>query len=403
MKKYIVNPGKSEKVDIVFDGLNFIGALLAFSAVKSGLTVAINQPKSFNTELFPELSMYYPGKVNELTKSINNINFLNSCSKLFPHLYFPQRVLFFKASQTINKHLNSITDYLLSRDREWAALPINTNNFEAYKPLSTGLAKGTLAYEYRFDRNWATIELLKTCKNAGVQLISETQQISGKIHLACSPFQYSNYTLILKNFIWPYPNNITIDTGIIQFTFQAYKTNSLVWLYLKNKTISMNLFQREIEDVFTKLKLKLPENFKLQIHQIVKAQQNYSCSLGHILEDPPLPLLHQSYIQLTKNLSKQIGKRITLFDKQEFVEKRGMNAEIFRQIQSTCDDKFDLAKQTGIDYMSFVSKFYRYPHQIDQMIERAYELMNCQRDPVQIWTKTESEQLQKLLSELKEK
>lgn len=53
-------------------------------------------------------------------------------------------------------------------------------------------------------------------------------------------------------------------------------------------------------------------------------------------------------------------------------------------------DKFDIAKQTGITYPQFKILFHRYGTGIDEMIDKAYEMMETTRNPEIIWEGTEN-------------
>nr|MDA3927829.1 hypothetical protein [Prolixibacteraceae bacterium] len=75
-----------------------------------------------------------------------------------------------------------------------------------------------------------------------------------------------------------------------------------------------------------------------------------------------------------------------------------MNGENFRIIQNECDEKFDLAKQTGIEYKHFLALFYRYRNDIDTLIDNAYKLMEQYRNPQKIWTEVEAQHTQKKYS-----
>jgi len=86
---------------------------------------------------------------------------------------------------------------------------------------------------------------------------------------------------------------------------------------------------------------------------------------------------------LNKPNSKSSTKKITLsgsnFD----------NCPSVDQLIEVADEKCDIAKQTGIQAEEFKPLFYRYGTNIDIIIEKAYELMNAERDPELLWLKAE--------------
>jgi len=63
----------------------------------------------------------------------------------------------------------------------------------------------------------------------------------------------------------------------------------------------------------------------------------------------------------------------------------------WRSVSEFCDTRYDEAKQTNIDSAAFRKLFFRYGNEIEGMTERAYELMELTRDPIEIWEKAEDE------------
>ncbi|HPB05705.1 MAG TPA: hypothetical protein PKX60_05650, partial [Prolixibacteraceae bacterium] len=98
------------------------------------------------------------------------------------------------------------------------------------------------------------------------------------------------------------------------------------------------------------------------------------------------------------SISKKIRKRIkfrTWFSQRVAAN---IDTQAFKQIMADCDEKFDLAKQTGIDYHRFCYYYYRFSKDIDILTEQAYEEMNSTRnDPEKIWEKVEKQYLDNLL------
>ena len=387
-------------VDLVLDGINFTSGLLALAAQKSGLRVAIKLPTPLNFDFQPELSFYYPTGIKDIATSIYNFHFLLNCSSIFPYLFFPQRVLSFNTKGTINHQLNSLTDRLLRRERDWAALPFNTSKYKNYDELSATFSKGVLVYEYRFDRNWAVIELLKMCKETGSLIIPQSQSITGKVKLTCTQYELNTNFLTLKKFKWPYLNNVNIEQKSVRLTFQTANENTVVGIYPKTSHIEFNAFKDEIAATFTNLNLPVPQDFIARLQQIFHAHQSSGNETDNVCLDPNLQNLRSTFQRLLRNVSKNLGNPIKMDHLFEAFQNQKMNAEMFRIVQAECDEKFDLAKQTGIAYVDFVRLFYRHRNQIDEMIEEAYEMMDRTRNVKQIWQVVEEDWLKKVTNSL---
>lgn len=63
----------------------------------------------------------------------------------------------------------------------------------------------------------------------------------------------------------------------------------------------------------------------------------------------------------------------------------------YRLLSDLCDEKYDIAKQTGIGYQKFATLFYRYGARIDEMIDMAYEMLSETRDEELIWNRCEEQ------------
>ena len=386
------NINNSSEPDLVFNGINFVGGLLALAAQKSGIKVAIKLPQNLNFEFQPELSFYYPSKPRNTFTSLNNFRFLFKCSSLFPHLFYPQRVLSFSARRGTSKWTNSIMDKLLRHDESSVALRIETAKYKIYEPISANFTEGTLAYEYRFDRNRAVIELVRMCREEGVMVTTDMQSIGGGVQWNCIPFQWKAFSLTFENFLWPYRNNLIVEREGIHLTFQSVKNDTIVQFYLRNKNLVFDRFKLEVTGIFEKLKIPVPSDITTQLHQIYPAlKEMYPAS--NTLTDPDLAYLRHTFYRYNRHISSQIGKKIKMNNFFHPFQQNRITAGNFRIIQSECDEKFDLAKQTGIAYEDFVPMFYGYRNQIDEMIEQAYELMNEECDSGQIWREVEKEQI----------
>jgi hypothetical protein len=79
----------------------------------------------------------------------------------------------------------------------------------------------------------------------------------------------------------------------------------------------------------------------------------------------------------------------------------GFDGYNFRRLQSGCDEKFDLAKQTSIEYKIFCYYFYRYYSVIDEFIDQAYAKANQNRsNPEEIWKEIEQDFIAKTGAEI---
>jgi hypothetical protein len=211
------------KTDICFYGLNFTGSLMALSALKSGLTVTIVLDQPLHWEYEPEVVTLYPLQLNKLFLSKRRIRFFAKISSLFPSLVYPLRILAISEGSKIQSKTINLIDTVLKRDRDIASLPIVFEGYADFHLLKNQFGKGLLVQELRFDRNMAIIEVLRKCREAGAQIVSDLSAAtvkSGSI-IKCLPYQIRTRTLRIENFQLGFKNNLRIFTTDFEITTQV--------------------------------------------------------------------------------------------------------------------------------------------------------------------------------------
>ena len=392
--------------DICFVNINFTGSLLAFAIQSTGNQATIVLPSTLNWKFEPEITAYYPVSVNQFLTSYSNIRFIEKLSALFPNLVYPVRILTFNSLEKIKAKTIEAFDILLKRDRDHASLPLNPANFEHLKHLTENLHSGALAFEHRFDRNMATIELIKLCKQKGARIICEDEykrsESDANKTIFCQSNDYKSNEIIIKSFDTNFKNDLRIISDKIEIQIQKNCNDTIFRFNSNNRTNIQNLREhctlilnsigiQNIAPIMTEfghINLSKTEN------KITDQQNN------NVLEDLPISFLPTNYPLIEKQVSKLIGKKIDLKKPLNRLKNAKVTASSFRQYQNECDEKFDLAKQTGVSYQRFQYLFYRYYNEIDNFIEKAYEQMNKTRDAEFIWQKIEEEYQTSIIQEL---
>ena len=378
--------------DLHCRGFSFIAGLTTLAAIKSGLNVVISLQGPLDEAFQPELSSMYPSSIRQSKRSLSDIRFLLKCSSLFPHLYFPKRVLLLQFDKKLSSVSLALFDKLLGRDRDMASLPMNIRNLKDYSRISDQFPLGDLMFEYQFDKNRATVQLLYQCLNQGA-IISSQEDISAKCTYNFKPL---NTELCVRHFEldYPYPNPIRIE--MVDFNMLLNPTENGAYLQISPSTkIETKKLAEEITEVFERLKLSIPKQLYSWLGDM-QFNKKQNCNRNELVVcDDSLKNIRNETSKVLRLVSKRLHKRIKL--KSVFVDSLGnaIGSEIFRLLQNECDEKFDLAKQTGIDYKMFCRLFYRYRFNIEEMIDSAYEIMNQERDPQKIWQQVESDFLKK--------
>lgn len=379
----IVKKPGIEQIDLCFDGFNFTIGLLALILLRNKYSVGIMLKKRVAAGI-SELSSLYPIKISATRKAVADIEFIMKCSSLFPHLFFPKRTLMLFESDRLNTGMTSLVDQLLKRDREMATLPANTLKLKNYSEIPEDISKGNFAFEFEFDRERATKELLLECIKQGLMLFKyhdenlypETKLI--KIHDDSGIQKYFEIS-------YPYQNPIRVCLKQLSLVFNPYNNGIIVQIVLNASNAKFKGLADMCLKVFQQLDLEMTKEvedwFQLQEEELLNRQ----------ITTKGLSMLRSETMKYLKQINHALNIQASInlvFDK---YRNDAINSETFRLLQHECDEKYDLAKQTGISFLDFSRIFYRYRKAIDHMIDSAYNLMNQSRDPKLIWEIVEKE------------
>jgi hypothetical protein len=376
--------------DVVFDGVNFVTALLAYSSVKSGCKVAFRGIENSGSSFFqPEISNFYPQSLVEFPLAKKNYSFFESCAMLFPHYLVPQRLLSINTTKSINSKLHLQADLFLQLDREFASLPITVAKYPVFEVLKSHFSEAILHFELRFDRQRAVMDLLQKCKTEGAVFLANDEPVEAEITLKSSSQVAGVYACVVPDYKLVAGNNVRIRTEAFALDIQSVLSSSCLALHFEKHSSSFQPMADDFQSLVHRL--NLPDTDAL-VNWFQQAYTHFEQSKSQeIIADESLVNLRSKYLQLEKMLSKRVGKKLSFASVVKLLPQRKMSFLNFQQMQSGCDEKFDEAKQTGIAYPLFVQLFYRYPAHIEQMIEFAYEWTGSQLAPEAVWKKAEQQ------------
>jgi hypothetical protein len=393
----------SGNFDLYFFDFNLSGALLALAALQSGLKVTIIMEKPLNWEFDPEIVTLYPLRLRKMFKSIGSINYFEKISALFPTQVYPQRILVVSEKRKFHSKTASIIDFFLNRERDIASLPINFTKYPSFQILKNHFQNGLLVQEFRLDRNMAIIEILRKCKKAGACIVSDSSSLNnrleGKCVFTCLSSQRKASELKIENFSLGFSNNIRIETSDFEITSIVRESNTHLYFLEKRKSKKTD-FVNHVLTILKSLGIESPEKYKAEIRSIYNFLDYKNIEIQHI-KDSDIQNIEKNCRKACKSISNALGKNIRLKKMIKSLKGNRFDGYSFRKLQTECDETFDLAKQTGIEYEPFCYFFYRYRLSIDDFIESAYQKMNTIRnDPQRIWAEVEKEYKDKIEIEL---
>lgn len=382
--------------DLIFSGINYAAGLLALAALHEGVRVGFIIKDPPETTFDPELTSFYPSTYRQLPRTVNEVRFLEACSTLFPHLFFPQRCLFFTPQNSIDTRLNTFFDTLTGRDRDQAALVVNKADVPGPAFPENFPDKVALVGEYRFDRNMAILELLHLCLAKGAVLLDRFSHESRALLIECeAPSQLESGTTC-AGFPYPWQNPVRISRK--DYSLLLHKSGSD--LKFKLVTGSKHPNSGMIADARMLLHQIFPDVLEDSLEQLQKNEVQVEQTDPLVLSDPPLSEIRRHLLHWQARLGREIKRTIDVEKTLKAMGGSAISGEQFRMLQNECDAQFGLARQSGITFEQFSTLFYRYRPYISDMIEEAYELMAEIRDPAVLWKNIEHNRLKNILDGL---
>ncbi len=347
---------------------DFLAALAAYQLQKAGFSVKIILSDQLNEHLQSEYTSYYPEKLTDVVSSKLNYRFLNSISNLFPHLITRKRVYTFHTNNEWNAKNLAAIDKLMGYDREMAAFPIKPNII--FNHDGQILKKGAQVIEYRFDRHQAIYELLKKCKQLGSQILFDDSPKLKETIILSKPID--TFTSSIKGKRLPVENAVILKSD--SYDVELY--NLQQGLQINIQSLSTTIDKSKAIELLNDLDIQLEEA------AINSVSKSVTKSTELVISDAKLSDLRAGWNKVVDLLRNNFSLNKRAFNLDKPAEKLSAN---YTKLQLACEQQYDQAKQTGIQFRSFEKIYYRYINSIEEMIESAYEMMSFERDPEKIW------------------
>lgn len=385
-----------QEADICFHNINMTNALIAFAAVESGCKIAIVLPPEINWKYQPSITQFYPPGLFQLAGSLSNFFYLKKISRLFPNLIYPVRIYNFSTLSTFHFRFLLFADVLLGRGREKATLPINASKYPSLKQIKN-FKKGALAFEYRVDRNMIIYELLEYCKKKGALILKDNQNInskvSAKLNIFSQPFQFGLNAVRIFNSRLGFGNDIRITTSAIDMQSQ-YHLNDTLLHFIVTRKVNKKEFFKHCRVIIESIGLEMNEEVEAQLLNIYNCNKLINTTFSkrdRFVYDPEIKHFKNYYRNIEFQISLLMGKNIRLEKGLRKLKGNSISTENFLQLQAECEEKYDLAKQSGISFDKFQYYFFRYRKNIDVFTEKAYLKLKMNKNPETIWSETERE------------
>lgn len=392
-----------EETDLCFQGINFTGALLALAAAHSGLRVSICIKEQLNFNYQPELVPIYPLRLDKVLQSLTSYKILEKIASFYPTLIYPQRILTIIDEKKFNARNLSFYDTILKRDHDEASLPIHFSKFMELQSLESWFLNAALIHEFRFDRNMALIYLLKECRRQGISIGNKGTMVNAKLFVSCLEPGERRDSITIENVNYPFNNNLRIANPYFDTLIQKLEEKIII-RFRFIKTNSEGFFLKKSIEYISYLGVKNAENYLSPLKEYYSFKNHDKKVSGEgsvFINDSDLVDIKRNCRHIARIISTKVCKRIRLSNYFNSISKVLLDGYHFRNKQALCDEKFDLAKQSGIDYQWFCYFFFRYSDSIDDIIELAYSFIQGNRGEAKLaWNMVELIVQQKIQSEI---
>lgn len=351
MSKTLKKPGYWKNYDSAFLNPCIDKVLEGMEQVLNGFNVLLVFEDNLNRYDSYQVTQSFPLSFLQLSVYAKKHKLWNKLFLLCPHLIQPMKIVYCHSNRL--KNLAWISDLLYKNQFNEKSEHINTETSSKYPFLKESYIEGIIFQEYKINISRLFIELLKYFEQLGGKVLVrksfDPAEVKTMIH--CNVTKYSSYILPVQ-----VPSNLGLvykyDRHIIRFL----ELRNLIQITGVNKSFK-KLTTNDVERISG-------EFFHFSGEKIFKQDSESLLSIKTI----------ETIVKLIKTPLPGAIKNATVKDNYEL----GL-------------EKFDIAKQTGIDYSAFKVLFHRYGSGIDEMIELAYEKMNKIRDPLKIWDMVENE------------
>lgn len=335
----------TNREEILFTQLNIKTALQILSSSQQGKKVRVEGTIDRSKRYL--YSNMLPNKMEEFFVLKDQLKWITTLRAFAPHTIIPQRVLNLRKSKSIAKSLVSSYNLVYGDSEDQRIFFYNLNEIDAYKNLASDTYQyGILGLEYRIDVNRFIIECLLHAQKFGAEINVKSQtttsddfdcyrsNISGVTNAVRICEKGHDFLMIPQNDTWKV------------FQTENNTINSYASEWFAEKTSSK---QQDTHTPFKSIITSLKEEFgEEHLNKLSKATDS---------------------LQLWNN---------SLPNTQE--------------LTTTCDYKYDLYKETGISKQEIKKLFFTYGHNIDEIAEVVYELINKDRSYRQsgtVWTTAE--------------
>ncbi|TKG93447.1 hypothetical protein EYV94_17010 [Puteibacter caeruleilacunae] len=383
------NLHQNKQYDLIISGEGLSSIILAFVAFTNDINALwIASDQSFKNRMVRYMNTdFYPTSITQLSLAKDAYREFKTIRDCCPHLILPRKVAAFNTS-----NFSRIIQLGLGLNLDEKVNAFETIRLEDFAQVDCkSYEEGKVVPEFRIDQERFAIEIKKLCCQEGscVVMADQEEDVKGLLWYEASEAidQANCYEMVdLKP---AFSNDLRIDDGNNAVHIIPGEDHVLVYATTKKdgNLLSVNKVQ-ECLDGFFKEPVKLKRIEKDSIDNV--AINSIQCEHVMKVVDQGIGTVLKHVEQARKMMKKVLGLK-----ELKMVEKFPCAAYEFtgdyRSLSEVCDEKFDIAKQTGIAYSDFAKLFYLYGSQVDWMTDQAYEMMSQTRDAEVIWKKVEND------------
>lgn len=376
--------------DVVFQGVNLPGVLLAYWLASAGKKVALFCDDDFERKDDFRFTRVFPKTMKQLSDVGPLLDHAAQMQQSAPHLFLQQRMVWLRGNAIANRLVTQAYNQLVVRNHSEKAGTLKLGEYPEFSFFEQGgSSHGILCREYRYNHSRLVMEWLKAASRKGALIgnfVRTIGQGGGSLQLkdlisqekkeirAKRVIQLDSVSrFLLFEVRLPYTewkNPVRISGDLVDYIFSRRKESVQVSAFAEDGANDEKQIIDELKQLFS---LGQKDILPVENRKPISAS---SVKPDLILSDYPAEEMASKLSEVFPEINE--GKIPDSWFSEE-------DDRHISRVFELAQQKFYEARQTGIDEAWFMELFYRFGPGIDELTEQAYELMQTTRDPRELW------------------
>lgn len=376
--------------DVVFLGVNLPGVLIAYQLASAGNKVALFYEDDFKRQDDFRFTRIFPEIMKQLSGVGARLDYAAQLQQSAPHLFLQQRMVWLRGNTLNNQLITRSYNQLAVRNHSEKAGTLKVGDYPEFSFFrQSGYPHGILCREYRYNHSRLLMEWLKAASVEGALVgnfvkttdrdgrVLQLEDVISKERKKIKAERVIQLSTVSRLFQFQvrlpdtrWNNPVRISGDLADYILSPGKEGVQVTAFAEDEINDEKLMIDELKQLFS-----------LSYEDILPGEnrkQTFAIPVKPDLTIPDFP---------AEEMSEKLANLFPGITEWKIPDSwfSGEDDRHISQVFELAQRKFYEAKQTGIDEGWFMELYYRFGPAIDELTERAYELMQITRDPHELW------------------